>query len=339
MVLNALAYEAHRRFGTFALSDHQLETLLAEVAGFFDRDTIMYNLYAPALNLQGDRDVGPIQFPGGITLRPITDEEFTRIYGGNPLLHGSTMSLHAPVFVFISDIQLPKLIGSFDQMRENSFTKVTEGLDRAIMALETFKDAGAVSYDGVRIFPAHFAMGAAFGSQQRFASDRVPLGRYDLTAQAVPLIEAHAKHFENIHPTLEMASLHLLDGSRRNKPRDAIIDAVIGLESILLSGADDRRELSYRFSINYATLFPIDERRAAYRTARDLYSLRSSISHGSAERTTLIIADRKMTIPEAAVFARSVLRKIIGMFIDDARSPPFTRPGYWLDKALGLANP
>jgi hypothetical protein len=98
MMLTELLSQAHRKFGTFALADEQVETLLREVACFFDRNTVTYNVYAPALNLHGGRDIPTIRFPERITLRSITNEEFTRFYGRNPLLGANTQSLYAPAF-------------------------------------------------------------------------------------------------------------------------------------------------------------------------------------------------------------------------------------------------
>jgi hypothetical protein len=158
----------------------------------------------------------------------------------------------------------------------------------------------------------------------------VPLGRYELKPEEGPQIQAHARRFENIHPTLEVASLRLVDGSRQTKSRDAIVDAVIGLESILLYGTD-RRGLGFRFSLNYATLFPKD----AYHTARDLYNLRSTISHGTTPKGAVRIGDKEITIHEAAL-ARSVLRKTIGEFMPHADNPDFLVKEYWIRKALAL---
>ena len=58
------------------------------------------------------------------------------------------------------------------------------------------------------------------------------------------------------------------------------------MESILLAAIDkdDRRgELSFRFSMNYSTMFDKPEQKlAAYKVARDLYGLRSVVAHGAA---------------------------------------------------------
>jgi hypothetical protein len=101
------------------------------------------------------------------------------------------------------------------------------------------------------------AFGAGFGIHQLWGNQHVPFGRYDLTPDDAPKPEAYAKLFANIHPTLEMACQRLVDATRRTKPRDSIVDAVIGLESILLVeiGEKYRGEARFRFSLNHAFLF------------------------------------------------------------------------------------
>lgn len=103
-----------------------------------------------------------------------------------------------------------------------------------MLALASFKYAGAVGYDGVRVTPAELTLGSAFGMGHLWGNEHVPMARYDVSAEEASRIEAHAKLFENIHPSLEMACQRLVDSARRAKPRDSIVDAVIGLESILL---------------------------------------------------------------------------------------------------------
>jgi hypothetical protein len=48
-----LASEAHKRFGTFALTQNQIQAILADVSRFFDRTTLRMTLYTPALNICG----------------------------------------------------------------------------------------------------------------------------------------------------------------------------------------------------------------------------------------------------------------------------------------------
>ncbi len=193
-----------------------------------------------------------------------------------------------------------------------------------------------VGYDGIWIIPSELTLGSAIGTQHRFGNDHVPFGRYDLAPEEALKIEVHAKAFEGIHPTLEMASQRLVDSSRRTKPRDTIVDAVIGLETILLASTGDRTELRFRFSLHYALLFAKADRKTAFFTARGLYDLRSAIAHGSQSKAEVTINGKTLTLGDAATLARSVLRKTIDIFIPNSTSPAFTKDEFWTSKELGI---
>ncbi len=336
-ILHRLASEAYKRFGTFLLTDEQIEPILADVSNFFDRKMVRLRLYAPALNLHGPRETPPIMFPGDIILKPMTDEECTRFYGGNPVFQVRQMPVGFADFVFVKELEIPKLFGSHDEVQEDTIIKpFQEGLDFCMFALSTFKDAGAVGYDGIHITSAEFTLGFAFDGQHVYTGEHIPLSRFDLTPEEAPKIAAHAKAFEGIHSTLEMASQRLVDSARRIKVRDTIVDAVIGLESILLANTGDRTELRFRFSLRYASLFPKEERKDAFYTSRDLYDLRSTIAHGSSLKEEIKINGKTLKVGDVAILARSVLRKTIGIFMPNAKNPDFMREGYWPSKDLGL---
>jgi Apea-like HEPN len=149
-------------------------------------------------------------------------------------------------------------------------------------------------------------------------------------------LAAHAAMFNNIHPDLEMACHRFVDSGRRIQWQDTILDSVMGLETILLAGIKERSELSYRFALHYSMLYPKDERLAAFKTARDLYDLRSRISHGTSVKPKIRIGTDQLTPTEAAARARTILRKTIMEFVPGGQKPAFKDTEYWLSKVLGL---
>jgi hypothetical protein len=113
MILMRLAYESLRRFGTYLIDASQIEQLLSELAAFFDRTTVRLRILAPALNLYGPPDLPPIAFPAGVIMRPLTDQEATAFYGGNPLFQTVGWAPRFSDFVFVLEIEIPKVIGDF----------------------------------------------------------------------------------------------------------------------------------------------------------------------------------------------------------------------------------
>lgn len=339
MILGALAHESLRRFGGWDLKNEQIETLLDETANFFDRSTVRIQLLAPVLNVHGPREVPPISFGNSIVMRPITDDEATSFYGGNPFFRSNARVLSFPDFLFVHELEVPKLFHdpTQDSLLEPFWKPTQDVLERSILALSSFKEGGAVGYDGIRIVLAELGFGF-FGGQHFWVGDHVPSGHYELTVDEAPKLEAYARQFETIHPTLEMACQRLVDATRRTKSRDSIVDAIIGLESILLVevGERQRGETRYRFSLNYASLFPVAERKSAFYRARDLYDLRSKIAHGGEPKPKEKIDGKEMTLHEIAQLAKSVLRETIVRFLPNSERPEFLAEHYWLTRALNL---
>jgi hypothetical protein len=143
-------------------------------------------------------------------------------------------------------------------------------------------------------------------------------------------------------PAMEMACSRLADAANRTKPQDRIVDAVIGMEAILLAGLgneEGRGELSFRFSLNYSTLFKTPEdRQHGYRVARDLYRLRSIIAHGtSLDEENLKIAGAKPKLPEAGRIATSALRRLIMHFLPK-NGAPYKDHKHWQRTYFGFPD-
>lgn len=330
-LLPRLAYEYLERYETLSPSDSHLDKLLNELAELFDKPTVRLRIFAPVLNLTGRGDVRPIDLFEGFILRLITDREVTRFYSAP--FH--QLPLNMPDFVLVREIEVPKVIGSkIITQPDNAIKQNQELIDRCILALASFKDCGPVGIDGLRIEPVTFT--TAIGFNMSFLRSENLFGeKCELSSEEAPKLEIHARHFKNIHPSMEMACQRLVDSTRRAKVHDAIVDAVIGMESILLYGTQ-RSELSFRFSLNYAYLFDASERADAFKVARDLYNLRSRVAHGGSPNSTHEIGGQKMTPQQAAVVARSVLRRTLQHFMCHSDNPEFLQKEYWLSRVLGL---
>jgi hypothetical protein len=142
---------------------------------------------------------------------------------------------------------------------------------------------------------------------------------------------------------METACRRLADAETRNRAEDQIVDAVIGMEALLLAalGKEDRRsELKYRFSIHYSTLFEGSmERRRTFKVAKDLYDLRSTLAHGSdVGRPPYRIGDERLTLAEAAQRAREALRNTINRFLDCPETALYKNPDFWERAYFGLAK-
>jgi len=210
-----------------------------------------------------------------------------------------------------------------------------------MLAFRTFKE-GRIGYDQIRYNAVTFCpwLMASLGYNDLY----VPIGQYVLSESEIPGFHAHAGLIIGVRdPAMEMACSRLADAETRLRPQDRAIDAVIGMESLLLAGLgkEERRgELSYRFFMRYSALFGTpQERYEAYKVARDLYSLRSTIAQGSLAGDQHRIGEVKLTLDEAAKRATETLRHVIRHFLPVANAAPYKKPEFW-DRALfGLPDP
>jgi hypothetical protein len=336
-MLTQLAAASVIRQGGFMASDSQLDALLEDAGTFLEAHAVRIRLLSPALNVHGARDVFPIHFPGGIILRPMTDEECTDIYGGNPIFSARGTMPFFPDFIFVKDVELPLVVGEPGAMRPSEVIgKTHEHLSKCALALATFKDGGATGYDGIYMRSLGLTLGVGFNGGHVGTNEHVPLSHYEITADEADALQKHAMKFGHLHGTLEMAAQRLVDSSRRAKPRDSIVDAIIGLESILLVqiGAKERTETRFRFALNYASI-QNEHKKSAFHTARDLYDLRSTIAHGSTPKSHEKINGQELTLHEAAIKARTMLRTMWNYFARAPERPEFLAADYWLDVALG----
>jgi hypothetical protein len=314
-----------------------LAALLADVSRFFEKDVARLRVSAPLLNLHGPPHVPVITFPGDVILRPTTDEEVTQFYGGDPFFQRPSQThLALPDFVLCKDVSVPKVVGRpAGEVSAHAWQEIRDTLERCVIALSTFKDGGAIGYDGIFITPAELLFGPGSSLVHLSGADHVPFAYCPLMAEEAPALQAHVAHFQNLHEALEMACHRLVDAARRPKPQDSIVDAVIGLEAILLF-KDREGEKRFRFSAHYASLFPVRERLDAFKTARSLYDLRSTVAHGARAGASVDVGDKKLTLHEAAALARSILRSTVDCFLPCSSNPDFVKQDYWLSRTLGL---
>jgi hypothetical protein len=133
---------------------------------------------------------------------------------------------------------------------------------------------------------------------------------------------------------METACRRLSGAEIRVRPEDQIIDAVIGMEALLLAALrneDRRSELKYRFSIHYATLFESSsERRRAFKVAKDLYDLRSTLAHGGdVGHLPCRVGEERLTLVDAAKRARGALRRTVNRFLSTPETRIYKESQFW----------
>ncbi len=324
---------------SFHLNDAQVDAVVEEFSEFVDRRTVRLRFQAQLINFSMPTD--SLALPGCIAIRRLSEKEISEIYGGRidmlGLFHRRPFGMHE--FIVEGELDEPKILGNeqYEDISIAANAKVV--LDKAIRSLRTFK-SGRVGYNYIYCRPVTFcplAMSEILGSGDEF----IPFGRYSLNLDEYQPLVAHAKLiFACSESVMELACTRLADAENRTRSQDCIIDAVIGMEAMLLSaiGKEERRsELSFRFSLNFAMLFPPEERQKAYQLSRDLYNLRSLIAHGaSLDEGKVKVAGEKLTLFEAGKLATNALRTIIFHFLP--KGVQYKDPGFWQRAYLNLSE-
>jgi hypothetical protein len=244
-------------------------------------------------------------------------------------------------FVIEGEHEEVKVFGDLPAEAVAAPDKVKTRLDKAILCLRTFK-TGHIGYNYVHFKPLEFCP-IPVGSAS-YGDLYVPFGSYHLSDEEVEPLGQYAELvFGMSEAAMEMACARLADAETRTRPQDRIVDAVIGMEALLLAGLgnEDRRgELRFRFSIHYSTLFKSpEERYRAFRVAKDLYDLRSMIAHGSTLKDDEFrVGEERLKMGDAAKRATEALRMVIQHFLPEAKAAPYKKPDFWDRAYFGVAD-
>ncbi|MDZ8051037.1 MAG: hypothetical protein RMX68_022740 [Aulosira sp. ZfuVER01] len=322
---------------TFNLGENLIDELVNEFEAFVDSQTVkllfrsvLLNFYSPSSN--------SISLPEGLRIRRLHESEISDLYGGTMQSTLSQSSFHGMhEFCIEGDIEVPKLVGGLEENDQLLSTDdVKAKLDKAMLCLRTFKE-GYVGYNLIQYSPVKFCP-FPFGSYG-YGDLYVPPGQYQINIKEVASLEEHAKLIFSINEeAMRMACSRLADAEHRTRPHDRIVDAVIGMEALLLSSITDRQgELSFRFSLNYAMLFPPEQRQSAFKFARDIYGLRSKIAHGSFVSNECKIDGVKISILDASKQATTSLRTIIFSFLKK-KDALYKNSEFWQRRYFGLPD-
>jgi hypothetical protein len=320
------------RHQTLDLDANLIDGISMEFSQFIEARAITVRYSAQLLNftMEGDR----IDLANGVTIERLSDREVSEILG-----HGDRRSFRRGVHecALVCDCIEPKVFGTAaaDAARNNK--TAGDKFDRALLALRTFK-SGHVGYEQVRGQTVKFCPFdiSEYGHRDLF----VPLGSYKVSPQEAHSLEQHAAAIvPNHEPAMEMACSRLADAETRLRAEDRLVDAVIGLEAILLASlsGESRGELQFRFAMNYSTLGrSAEERHRYFRVAKGLYVARSTIAHGGNVHAKEFKIDKEpLRLPNVADLACDVLRSVIKRFLRESPAATYKEHQYWERRYFG----
>jgi hypothetical protein len=321
------------QYETFQVGEVAVDALIGEFEAFVDSLKVRLIFRSQLLNFRTPGD--SIDLPEGLRIRRMNDKDVSAFHGGPiavVMVQPKSWGIHE--FCIEGKVEEHIVVKGLKSNERRAMDRLKARLDKAILCLRTFKE-GRVGYDRVHFYPLTFfpLPLPSYGYGDLY----VPPGDYTLSTQEFGSLAEYAVMFFGVsEPSIELACSRLADAEMRAKPEDRLVDAVIGMEALLLAGLDResrRGELRFRFALNYSTLFGTpEERRRAFRRAKHLYDLRSGVVHGSAlgdRASAVVVGDEKLKLPEAAKRASETLRHLVRHFLPMVKEAPYKRPEFW----------
>jgi len=337
-LLRHATLEIITRKGSTLSDPDAVEQLIQEVSDYVDSTFIAIPFVTPLLNFRMNR-TEPLAFEGGIVLRQLTEEEVTRLHGGPVGRLYSTRPFPIEGFALFGEIREAKEPGTTSSSRDPGVPeRLKAKLDHLVLGLRTFK-GGPVGYNAIHFFGEGFLPLLGVITTLGYGNEYVPGGTYTISDAEIEPLQQHVRLVAaDLHSSLDAACRRLGAAQVRTEPRDKLIDAVVGLEAILLAKQGDpqtRGELGFRFAINYAVLHDAPaERYRQYRVARSIYLVRSSLVHGE-HKEEWRIGDETLPLPQVAERACDMLRITLRGFLPGEQHPEYLNPDYWPRRYFG----
>lgn len=318
------ALERLWRHGPLESSEEDVGELARIAVDFVERPILKLRYFAPLLGFKLADASEPFSLAlGGPTIRQIEDSEASMLY--NP----HRPSLPQSVWVITREFEHDAR-EQYDVYDARERTPAFSDVARTLTALRVWGPGGVAA---PTIWFAPDTWQPVLVGTHSYDSREAHFSPYEFDpAKAGGFLQLHAALSRpGIHDSLRLGVDRLRDAEGRREPRDALVDAVVGLEAILLHVAG-REEMSYRFRLYYAALHPPAERTQAYERAQAVYAARSAIVHGGGKRSR-----KAPNYATLANDARAMLRWCIKRFLGEGPVPGYvSNARYWDELVLGL---
>ncbi|AFZ59826.1 hypothetical protein H6G54_05765 [Anabaena cylindrica FACHB-243] len=333
MIVKSILCELWDRYNTFNVNDEQINIIIQEFADFVDNPKVRFRYTAILLNFRMDKE--QIFLTDDIIIRQLSEKEVSDIYKDSPSQYVPGVNRVSHIHEFVIEGEFEEVKRFDDSDLETTKNVAIENLNNAVLALNTFQ-GGSVGYECITFKTVKFS--PIMPITRMYGGLHIPVGNYYLLECDVERFQNHAKLiFSKLDEPLERAFTKLADAELRIHSKDRLLDAVAGLEAILLASMGKETEIKFRFSLNYSTLFDNPENRLKeYQVAKHLYDIRSTIAHGGIPKDPCKIGEEKLSLNKAAQKACGILRYVIHYFLNQSKSSLYKDPKFWENGYFGI---
>lgn len=308
-----------------------IDTLLVELDSLLRDEKVIAETISPLAGLTLPEDVDEIVMGDGLKLRRLSVEEIGDLGTSDlyTLADTDIVTRSITTALTVTNEVSCRLVteaieGPIDS---GPHRKIIEKIDRFLSSLSVLK-AGRVSVVSTqtRLRPAVLP-GMLGGKSQPLTN--APFERMELASTELSELPGTYTGLERSPLSeLRIATDRLRESEQRLSLVDSLLDAMIGLESLL--NPHDLGELAFRVAVNYAFLAPSNERRTRYETIKELQKTRNLIVHGGRQARNL------PGIHAQAETARACLRDTIRLFLSDSSLNRVAKldAQMWLDRII-----
>jgi hypothetical protein len=316
--------------------DKALEALLDELHTLLATRRVEFALLAPLSGMVADLSDEHVTLAPHTILRRLTDSEIEEL-SSNDALSSSLIPRYGGLLAALeSHFTSPLFLGAHPAdaiVSDDEFDASLAAIDTAHCVLHSFKEGAArILFQAVR--PLVRSLPGLGGSYLIPPSPQTPTA-YMLAATELADLQCFAQAFGDTRlPEQRFAAGRLRDSELRTSPRDAVVDAFVGIEALLNPFSDG--ELSYRMAMNYASLGAPEVRHARYRKFRDLYKVRNRVVHGGVDQEQFKVEGNALSITGVSQMAKALLRELVKQFAEfpALRALPALDAEFWEDQCF-----
>lgn len=187
-------------------------------------------------------------------------------------------------FILEREFKTVKVVGDItdsDEKIPNEATQTRIYFDKAIDAFRIFKSSAVFRDERVITEYVTYHPQSGTSIQSPLFENTAVGKKLHIVEEDLPIINQIFKYLvEERNSRFHISVKRLSGGYERKKLEDRLIDYMIGLEALYLP--DGSHELSYRLSLRIAHLLEHtpEEKKETYNYIREMYNIRSLISHG-----------------------------------------------------------
>jgi hypothetical protein len=310
-----------------------ISRVVSELDALIRQEVATLEVVSPISGLVLPREIEEVDLGGGLLLRRLSAEEITEMASHDIMDQNRYDFMSRFVTTVLVARQETRIQLSLDHNNSLIDHAVTQGIHQRI---EGFLSAVHLTKAGRIGVVANFEtlLPSVLPGMKGRSTSPIIVNPPNIVELSIDDIETLTDNYKRLiaceREEIRIAAARLMDAESRFSPVDALLDSVIGLETLLMPR--DSGELSFRISLNYAMLGDSVSHRDRYEDMKKIQETRGKVVHGSLNMKS----SRAPLIFEHSELAKKCLRDVLKKFLSDPVLSGKRKldSDFWLDKVI-----